>query len=238
MSIPKKIINHLEKNKIKYKVVPHKKVYTAFDLAETLKEDLKKIAKTLLVKADKGYYLVVVPAHYQINFDKIKKLLKVKSVKLVKEKDILKMLKIKPGSLTPFGTIHNLEVLVDKTFSKVKDILVGAGSFTESLQIKTKDLLKTEEPLLISVGMVKKRKPKKKIAKKKKTFAKKKSTKKKNKPVSKKKVSKEKPIKKKKTVPKKKTTKRKAIKKKPVKKTTAKKRAVKKSIGKGKKRKK
>jgi len=176
MSIPKKVLNYLEKNKIKFKIVPHKKVYTAYDLAETLKEDLKKIAKTLLVKADKNYYLIVVPAHYQLDFKKIKKVLKAKKVGIATEKAMQKLLKIKPGAITPFGSIHNLEVLADKTFTKIQEVLVGAGSFTESLRIKTKDLIKLEEPLLVSIGAVKKRKPtkKKKVAKKRKLVKKKK----------------------------------------------------------------
>lgn len=180
MPIPKKILNHLEKNKIKFKIVPHKKVYTTYDLAETLREDLKKIAKTLLVKADRSYYLVVVPAHYQLDFKKIKKALKAKKVGIATEKAMQKLLKIKPGAITPFGSMHNLEVLADKAFAKIQEILVGAGSFTESLRIKTKDLIKLEEPLLISIGVAKKIKPKKKVAKKvvKKRTAKKKADKK------------------------------------------------------------
>lgn len=173
MSIPKKILNHLDKNKIKYKVVPHKKVYTAYDLAETLREDLKNIAKTLFVKADKKYYLVVLPANYQLDLTKLKKSLKAKKAELVNEKTIQKILKIKPGAITPFGSMHELEVLVDKTFNKIKEMLVGAGSFTESLRLKTRDFLKTEEPLLVSIGAVKKRKPLKKKTIKKKSAGKK-----------------------------------------------------------------
>jgi len=159
MSIPKKILNYLEKQGIKFEVVPHKKVYTAYDLAQTLGEKLEKIAKTLLIQAEvpevkkiaKKNYIVVVPASYRANFDKIKKYLKAKKVSIAPEKLILK-LGVKPGALSPFGKMHDLEVLLDKALLKAKDVIVGAESFTESLRIKVKDLHKLENTLVAAFG--------------------------------------------------------------------------------------
>ncbi|MDD5043571.1 MAG: YbaK/EbsC family protein [Patescibacteria group bacterium] len=168
MTIPKSILKHLEKNKIKYQVIPHKKVYTAYDLAATLKEDIKKIAKTLLVRADKRYYLVTIPAHYQLDFGKIKKLVKAKTVELAKEKIMVKLFKVKPGALTPFASFHKVELVADNSLKKLADILVGAGSYTESLRIKTKDWLKSEKPIFGAIGKIKKFKPIKTKSKKRK----------------------------------------------------------------------
>lgn len=145
MAIPKKLLNHLDKNKIKYDVLKHKTVYTAYDLAQTMKRKLQEIAKTVLVKADKQYYLVVVPAHFKIDFAKIKKLLKVKKVSIAKEGEMKTKFKVKPGAITPFGTIHKVGVLVDKALLKTRDVIFGAGSFTESIRMKAKDFLKVEE---------------------------------------------------------------------------------------------
>ena len=50
MSIPKKYLNHLQKNKISFEIVPHKKVYTAYDLAQTLGEKLDGVVKSLLLQ--------------------------------------------------------------------------------------------------------------------------------------------------------------------------------------------
>jgi len=145
MPIAKKIINHLEKNKIKYDILEHKVVYTAYDLAQTMKKKLQEIAKTVLVKADKEYYLVIVPAHYKLDLTKVKKLLKAKKVKMAKEGEMKSKFKVKPGAITPFGTIHKIGVVVDKTLLKTKDVIFGAGSFTESIRMKIKDFLKIEE---------------------------------------------------------------------------------------------
>lgn len=152
MPIPKKLLGHLDKNKIKYEVLKHKTVFTAYDLAQTTKHKLQEIAKTLLVKADKKYYLVTIPAHYKLDFGKVKKMLKAKKVDIAKEKDMKTQFNTKPGAMTPFGTMHKAEVLIDKTLLKAKQMIFSAGSFTESLRMKVKDYIKAENPQTGDLG--------------------------------------------------------------------------------------
>lgn len=155
----KKIIVHLGKKNVKFEVVKHRKVYTAYDLAQTLGTELDKVAKTLLVKAElpalkkteARHYVVVVPASYYIELGKLKKALGAKKIELVLEKG-MKKLGIEPGALTPFGSLRGFGVVIDKAMLKAKDALVGAESFTEHLRMKTKDFVNAEQPLVLSFG--------------------------------------------------------------------------------------
>ncbi|MFA5134085.1 MAG: YbaK/EbsC family protein [Patescibacteria group bacterium] len=152
MSISQKVLDFLKKNDIEVKVVGHKKVYTAYDLAQTTKEKLQKIGKTLLVKADGKDYLVLVPGHYYLDISKIKKSLKAKTVELANEKYIKKILNSNPGGLHPFAGIGKIELLLDKKLVSVRDAIIGAGSFTESLRMQAKDLKKLEHVTLGEFG--------------------------------------------------------------------------------------
>ncbi len=152
MSIPAKIKNYLTKNKLKFEIIKHKTVFTAYDLAQTTQLKLNQIGKTLFVKADKDYYLILLPGNRRLNIPKLKKILKAKKVSIVKEKEMAKELKIKPGAITPFGSLYKVGVVVDNSLTKVTDALFGAGSFTESLRIKLKDYLKMEEPVKGDIG--------------------------------------------------------------------------------------
>ena len=78
MPVPKPLVKFLDKHGINYDVLEHKTVYTAYDLAQTLKKEVKDIAKTLALKADKQYILIVLPASHKADLAKLKKLLKVK----------------------------------------------------------------------------------------------------------------------------------------------------------------
>jgi len=46
---------------------------------------------------------------------------------------------LKPGPSTPFAPFHGLEVLPRQALLKTRDVLVGAGSYTESLRVRVKD---------------------------------------------------------------------------------------------------
>lgn len=143
MPLSKKFEEFLKKHNIDYKVLEHKTVYTAFDAAQTLKRKLSEISKALLMKVDKKYILIVLPASHKADLNKLKKILKAKDLEIVKESEVSKALNIKSGAITPFGKFHNLPVYVDKALLKSKLIVASSGSFTESVLMKTRDLLKT-----------------------------------------------------------------------------------------------
>lgn len=154
MSASKKIILHLGKHNVKFEVVKHRKVFTAYDVAQTVGTKLENIAKTLLVrvelpgiqKKESRHYVVVVPASYRLDFGKLKKVLKASKLEFVNEK-MMKKLGIEPGALTPFGSLRDFGVVVDKGLLKTKEILVGAESFTEHLRVKSKDVFKGESAI-------------------------------------------------------------------------------------------
>jgi len=148
MSVPKKLTNYLKKNKISFEIIPHKTVYTSFDLAKTLKVDPEEIAKVLLVRLGKKYALAVLPASKNLNLKKLIALSKQKQGGLAKEQAMKKVFKIKPGTITPFGGFHKLPVYLDRKLAGVKKIIVSALSYTDSLKIKTADFIWLENPVL------------------------------------------------------------------------------------------
>ncbi len=88
----KKLVKYLADNKIKYELLEHKMVYTAYDVAATLHVKLGEIAKSLLVKFNKPfeagkkpYALVVVAADKNIDFKKLTKAVNDAAIKLNKE---------------------------------------------------------------------------------------------------------------------------------------------------------
>jgi len=185
IKIPAKVLKYLEKARVKHEILEHKTVYTAIDAAMTIKRKLNEIAKSLLIKADKDYYLVLMPADSNLNFEKLKKVIgkiKAKEIKVIKipgEKIVESALKIKAGSITAFGKLHKVGVIIDKKFEKVKKAVFAAGTPNYSIEMAVKDFIDLEEAI---VGVVGEKKKIKKQAtakpKKKKSVAKKASAKK------------------------------------------------------------
>ena len=162
MAVSKKLLNYLEKNKVKYELIDHRIVYTAWDLVQTL--HLKKpaeVVKTLIVKIDKDYVLVLLPSNKNLDKAKFKKtvnqwrkkqeLKAIKKIDFAKEAWMKKNIKVgKLGAIPPFGKLLNMPVFADNAILKPVKVIVNVGDYGTSLKIKTKDLIKLEEPIKAS----------------------------------------------------------------------------------------
>jgi prolyl-tRNA editing enzyme YbaK/EbsC (Cys-tRNA(Pro) deacylase) len=177
--VPSKVTEYLKKAKVPFDVVSHKTVYTAYDAAQTLKLKLNQIMKSLMIKIDRDYYLVAVPADKNVDFKLLARAIKqlggtAKKIGIPHEKELTKVFKIKPGTLTGFGSLHKVKTVIDKDLKKVKEAIISGGSVTQSLRMKINDYVNLEKPLVAPIG--KKRKLVLQIAKKKKGPARPKKT--------------------------------------------------------------
>ncbi len=160
--IPAKLIKYLEKAGVKYDILEHKTVFTAIDAAATMKRKLNEIAKSLLIKADKNYYIVIVSADNNINFEKLEKIISkkenknIKIVKIPSEKIMEKILKVKAGAISAFGGLYKLPVIVDKKLTKIKKAVFSGGSFNHSIEMSVNDFIKLEDALLGGFSIKKK----------------------------------------------------------------------------------
>lgn len=153
MTIPKHVEDYLKKSGTDFEEVVHKTVYTAYDAAQTLKKELKEVAKNLLVQADKTFALVIVPADKRIDLNKLKKALGAKKVSIPKEEVMLKVFKVKPGVVSSFGKLHQVETWLDKAMLKTKKVVFSTGSATNSVLMKVKDFVQLEEAKLADIAM-------------------------------------------------------------------------------------
>lgn len=149
MALSAKLKKLLDAKKVKYKVVDHKTVFTAYDLAQTMKEKLENIAKTIVVKADKDHLLVVLPGNRRVDFSKLKKFLKAKKVDIDREGVMQAVFKVKPGAITAFGGLYkDTPVLMDKALTRAKKVVAGAGNFEQALHMTAKEFLKATQAKL------------------------------------------------------------------------------------------
>ncbi|MFH0873623.1 MAG: YbaK/EbsC family protein [Candidatus Komeilibacteria bacterium] len=191
----KQLIKKLDEWGVDYEVLKHKTVFTAHDVAATLKTKLDEIVKTLVIEADKRFYLVSLPASKNIDFKQLKKVIKkmggsVKSIGIPSEEVLVKKLGIKPGGVTAFSKLHKLPHIIDRDLKKIKKGVLSGGSVSESLKMKIADWIKVEEPKVEIIGVKRKIKPVKNNKKGKSKVVKKKLKIKKSKPKARKVVPK------------------------------------------------
>ena len=172
----KKLTKSLEESKLNFETIEHKVVYTAYDVAATMKLKLNQIAKSLLVKTNKPlesgkkpYAIIIVPADKNIDLKKLAKTITTKDLRITKinipKENVMKtQFKVKPGSMSAFGSIYKLPIFIDKTLKGTA--VFSTGSFTESVKMKVADFIKLENATTGDFAVAKKFK-KSKVKKKK-----------------------------------------------------------------------
>ncbi|MBZ1356542.1 MAG: YbaK/EbsC family protein [Candidatus Nealsonbacteria bacterium] len=142
MAVPKKVINFLDKSAIKYDVINHRKVFTAFDKSKTLRVKESLIGKTVLLKLDKNIVITLVSGDRIIDLDKFNKIAakamgkEVKKVSIVKDKWIKENIKgIKIGAMPPFGQLWTIPVFIDKSLLEGSKIILNSGDNQHSIKM-------------------------------------------------------------------------------------------------------
>ncbi|PIR93503.1 hypothetical protein COT99_00335 [Candidatus Falkowbacteria bacterium CG10_big_fil_rev_8_21_14_0_10_43_10] len=160
--LPQKVIDYLTKAGVPHNIIEHKTVYTAYDAAMTMGKKLEEIAKSLVVKADKDYFLVILPANKSLDLEKVKKnisKLRQKDVKMLKipgEKIMKEALKLKDETVSAFGQLHKLPVIMDKALTKAKKAIFSSGGVNHSIEMEIKDFLNLEKASEGSFSVAKK----------------------------------------------------------------------------------
>ncbi|MDD5145280.1 MAG: YbaK/EbsC family protein [Candidatus Pacebacteria bacterium] len=139
MQIPAKILKFLDSKKIKYVVINHRTVYTAYDKATTLKVKPNVIGKTLVLKIDSNLIMVLVPGNKNLDLSKIKKAVGVQKINIVSETIIKNKFKgIKIGAIPPAAEIWKLRIFIDNNLMKEKNIFVNSGIYEASFKLSPK----------------------------------------------------------------------------------------------------
>lgn len=165
IKLPAKTMKYLAKAGIKHDLLEHKTVYTAIDAATTMRKKVDEIAKSLLVKADKDYYMIILPADQNLDMEKLKKVLSktqqkdIKVVKIPAEKIARDVLKVKSEAISAFGSLYKLPVIVERKMSKLKKAVFSSDSFNHSVEMTVKDFISLEKAIVDSFGIKKKIKP-------------------------------------------------------------------------------
>ncbi len=147
MTILKKLKDYFGQNQVSYEVGFHPEVFTAQEIAAVQHVPGKEMVKVVIVKADGKMLMLVLPASYQIDMKKLKKVLKCKKVTIAKEKQFEELfLDCEVGAMPPFGNLYNLEVWVDQVLTEDASIVFQAGNHIETVRIKYSDYARLVNP--------------------------------------------------------------------------------------------
>jgi Ala-tRNA(Pro) deacylase len=160
MAVPNSVLRFLQKSNVKYNEIDHRIVYTAADKAATLKVKPNIIGKTLVLKVDNNFTLVLIPGNRNLDKNKFKKAANewrkkigqksAKKIDFVSERLIKNKFKgVKLGALPPFGNLWGIPTFIDKSLFLNKQIFINSGNYQSSLKINPNILKKLIPDLIV-----------------------------------------------------------------------------------------
>ena len=154
-----RILEILEETDVSYRIVRHPAVHT---IEEMMNEDIPekdRIAKNLFLRDDKKrkYYLITVNKDRKIDLKQLRTLIASRPLSFASESDLLQILGLEKGAVTPFGIVHDENrkaALYIDSFFENGEIGVHPDDNTATVFLKTEDLINVLRPYCDTVSFL------------------------------------------------------------------------------------
>ena len=142
------IYTYLQNKGYWHEITEHPAVYNMAEVAELEMPYPESDAKNLFVRDDKrrNYYLITVMAHKKVNLKDFKKNYGTRSLTFASPEELMDIMGLIPGAVTPLGVLndteHKVKVYLDKDFlNEPKRIGVHPNDNTATVWLHTEDLM-------------------------------------------------------------------------------------------------
>jgi Ala-tRNA(Pro) deacylase len=137
------LLGELERAGLGYELLHHGETLTAGEEAAMLGLPREQVAKTVVLASGGGYVRAVLPASERLDLRKARRLLgEAKATRLAREEELAVAYPMfELGAVPPFGGPTGDRTIVDRRLAAQESVVIEAGSHSESVRIKTRDLL-------------------------------------------------------------------------------------------------
>jgi Ala-tRNA(Pro) deacylase len=133
----------------------HAPVETAQELAQALGISGYQVAKTVLVEADSGVWMAVVPAPEVVDLQRLASILGAQSIRLLDEAEFADRFPgCEIGTQPPLGKLYAVPVVVDGDLAEEPEISFLAGSHDEAITMRFRDFSRLEAPLIADFSVL------------------------------------------------------------------------------------
>ena len=142
------IYEFIKSKNIWYEITEHKAVFNMDDLSRINIPYPESDAKNLFVRDDKkrNYYLITIKGNKKVNLKEFRKSNNTRNLSFASEEDLMNILGLIPGAVTPLGLLNDKDLRVtfylDKDFLYDNSIIgIHPNDNTATIWIKVNDLI-------------------------------------------------------------------------------------------------
>jgi Ala-tRNA(Pro) deacylase len=144
----------LERERMPYVAFRHPPAYTALEQAAVSHIRGRSAAKVVICIADDKPVQAVVPAHYRVDFERLREVAGALTIRLATEGEIAALYPdFEVGAAPPFGTIYGHRVFVEQCFVGEPEMVFDAGTHTASLCMHYFDFAELVKPAVGAFGI-------------------------------------------------------------------------------------
>lgn len=147
----RKLKEYLDSHNIKYMTIRHSPAYTTQEVAQSIHIQGHQVAKVVILKIEGELAMAVTSADRMVDLPGVMRVAGTSDVMLADEKEFESRFPgVETGAMPPFGNLYDLDVYVDRTLSKNKDIVFNSGSHTEVIRMAYADFEQLVHPRTFS----------------------------------------------------------------------------------------
>jgi Ala-tRNA(Pro) deacylase len=149
MRIARSIGDLLKRERIPYRIIRHRRAYTARAEAAVAAVLQRDWAKTIVCFADGQPIQAVLPSDMMVDLERLRTLAEASSIRLATEAELIELYPdCEPGAMPPFGTLHGQRVFVDRTLVGDPEMVFSDGTHTDAISMHYNDFADIVKPLV------------------------------------------------------------------------------------------
>ena len=144
----------LEKLNIPHQVFRHQTQVNSFEQAASDRNQRpEQVVRSILFQIrPEEYLMVLVAGPAQIDWRKLRQLVKRSRVRMATEDEVLEVTGYRVGTVSPFGLKNPVKVLIDDSLLKEDEVSIGSGVRSVAIIMKSADIQRAlGEPEIVSL---------------------------------------------------------------------------------------
>jgi Ala-tRNA(Pro) deacylase len=149
--ISTRLRDYLDSAGVPYSSHPHKPVYTAQELAQSVHIPGGEVVKSVILETDDGTLIMaVLSSNDAVNLDVLREEIGSSKLRLASETEFRDAFPTcKPGAMPPFGNLFDVSTYCEADLSRNKDIEFNGGSHDETIRMSFEDYQRLVNPRLV-----------------------------------------------------------------------------------------
>jgi Ala-tRNA(Pro) deacylase len=143
-----KVTEFLDQRNVRFETMKHPAAYSGLKLAEEVHVSGRQVAKTVLLRADGGYVIAILPTTHCIDFESLEVLLGTKPIELATEMEAMELFPDMESGVVPmFGSVYGIRTIVDIHLAGCESIVFEGTTHEEAIRIAYEDFERIENPV-------------------------------------------------------------------------------------------